>query len=228
MKFTLHTGFAALAMAWTVVPGATAWTAPPLKKTPPAAPQTNNAAGPRPLFDGQSFDGWEGNLEWFRIEQGAIVAGRLDKKIPRNEFLCTRTEFGDFELQLQFKVLGRGANAGVQLRSQRVPNHHEVAGYQADLGELWWGCLYDESRRNKVLMRPADEPKLLATLQREAWNRYRIRCEGRRIRTWINDVPAVDYSEADDAIPQRGILGVQIHGGPPSEAWYKDLVIEEL
>src|SRR6185436_13530183 len=103
------------------------------------------------LFDGKTFAGWEGNLKHFRIEDGAIVGGTLTEKIPRNEFLCTEQEYGDFELRLKFKVLGKGANAGVQFRSRRIPNHHEMRGYQADLGDGWWGSLYDESRRNKVL-----------------------------------------------------------------------------
>ena len=30
-----------------------------------------------PLFDGKSFKGWDGNLDHFRIEDGAIVGGSL-------------------------------------------------------------------------------------------------------------------------------------------------------
>lgn len=92
-----------------------------------------------PLFDGKTLAGWEENLDWFRVADGSIVAGKLDQKIPRNEFLCTDKDYGDFELRLKFKVIGRGANAGVQFRSRRIPNHHEVKGYQADLGDGWWG-----------------------------------------------------------------------------------------
>ncbi|MBL9122073.1 MAG: DUF1080 domain-containing protein [Planctomycetaceae bacterium] len=195
-------------------------------ETPPA-PARKEAAAWRPLFDGKTLDGWEGNLEWFRVADGAIVAGKLDQKIPRNEFLCTKREFGDFELKLKFKVLGQGANAGVQFRSQRIPNHHEVRGYQADLGDGWWGCLYDESRRNKILVR-APVAELAKVLQRDDWNDYTIRCEGKRIRLWINGFQTVDYTEPDDKIETQGVIGVQIHGGPPSEAWYKDIQLREL
>ena len=106
---------------------------------------------PTPLFDGKSFRGWEGDTnKSFRIQDGAIVGGTLQEKIPHNEFLCTERSYGNFELRLKFRVVG--ANAAVQIRSQRIPNHYEVRGYQADLGDpAWWGCLYDESRRNKVL-----------------------------------------------------------------------------
>lgn len=184
-------------------------------------------AGFEPLFDGRTLDGWEGNLNLFRVEQGAIVGGTLEKPIPRNEFLCTRDEYGDFELRLKFKVVGKGANAGVQLRSRRIPNHHEVRGYQADLGDGWWGSLYDESRRNKVLL-AADPQVIERVLKRDDWNDYTIRCLGPRIQLWINGEQTVDYTEPDAAIEPRGLIGLQIHGGPASEAWYRDIRIKKL
>ncbi len=183
--------------------------------------------GYKPLFDGKTFDGWEGNLKMFRIEDGAIVAGSLKEPIPRNEFLCTKQDYGNFELRVKFKVLGKGANAGIQIRSRRVPNHHEVSGYQADLGDGWWGALYDESRRNKVLVQP-DAEAVAKVLKRDDWNQYVIRCQGRHIQLWINDLQTVDYTEADESLEQTGIIGLQIHGGGPSEAWYKDIEIKQL
>ncbi len=180
-----------------------------------------------PLFDGKTLAGWEGDAKSFRVEDGAIVGGTLKQKIPRNEFLASEKEYGDFELRLKFKVLGKGANAGIQIRSQRIPEHHEMIGYQADLGDGYWGALYDESRRKKVLAGPqmADVEKVL---RRDDWNDYVIRCEGKRIRLSINGLETVDYTEADAAIPLTGRIALQIHGGPPSEAWYKDVAICEL
>jgi hypothetical protein len=187
----------------------------------------SKADGFESLFDGKTFEGWEGNLDVFRIEDGAIVAGSADKPVARNEFLCTKKEFGDFELRVKFKLVGKGANAGVQVRTKRIPNHHEVSGYQADMGDGWWGSLYDESRRNKILAK-ADEEKVLNVLKRDDWNEYRIRCEGPRIQLWINDQPTIDYTESDDKIERTGIIGLQIHGGPPSQASYKDIRIKKL
>lgn len=181
----------------------------------------------KPLFDGKTLAGWEGDQNVFRVEDGAIVGGSLKKPLPRNEFLCTTREYKDFELRLKFKLLGKGVNAGVQIRSQRVPKSHEMSGYQADLGDGYWGCLYDESRRNKVLGGPpaAERGK---PVKREDWNEYAIRCEGRRIQLWINGQQTLDYIEPDNTIPQSGLIGLQIHGGGPSEAWYKEIVIKEL
>jgi hypothetical protein len=181
------------------------------------------SAEPRALFDGKTLEGWEGDTNVFRIEDGAIVGGSRNKPVAHNDFLCTKEKFGNFELTCEFKLLGQGANAGIQLRSERVPNHFEVAGYQADMGGIFWGCLYDESRRNKVLVSPEDKKKLMAAIKQEDWNEYKIRCEGPRIQLWINGIQTVNYTEPDEKISRRGVIGLQIHGGPPSEAWYRKI-----
>jgi hypothetical protein len=180
-----------------------------------------------PLFDGTTFAGWEGNLQSFRIEDGAIVGGSLKAGVPHNDFLCTTKEYGDFELRLKFRLLGKGANGGVQIRSQRVPNHYEVSGYQADMADGYWGCLYDESRRNKILAGPppAERSKVAKIGD---WYEYVIRCQGPRIQLWVNGQQTVDYTEPDEKIPLKGIIGMQIHGGGPSEAWYKEIRIKDL
>ncbi len=176
------------------------------------------------LFDGTTFAGWEGATgELWRIDQGVIVVGREGVKQPHNDFLCTTKEYGDFELQLSYQ--NNNNNGGIQFRSQRVPNSHEVSGYQADLFKGGDGCLYDESRRRKMLARPT--PEVVAKLGLGAWNHYRIRAEGPRIQLWINDVQTVDYTEQDPAIPRRGIIGLQIHKNA-GVLRYRDLRIVEL
>jgi hypothetical protein len=59
-------------------------------------------------------------------------------------------------------------------------------------------------------------------------NDYVIRCEGPRIRLTVNGLQTVDYTEPDEKIPRTGIIGLQIHSGGPSEAWFKDITIVEL
>jgi hypothetical protein len=187
-------------------------------------------AAPIALFDGKSFAGWEGDTaKSWRIEQGAIVGGSLTEKVPHNEFLCTTKEFENFELRVKFKLIGKEGfvNGGVQFRSKRVPNDFEASGYQADLGDGFWGALYDESRRNKVLVMP-DKDVVAKAVKKDDWNEYVIRCEGPRIQLSINGVQTVDYTEPDAAIPRRGIIGLQIHGGGKAEAWYKEITVEEL
>lgn len=178
------------------------------------------------IFDGESFAGWEGDKSSFRVEDGAIVGGSLEKAIPRNEFLCTLKEYSDFELRLSFKLVGEG-NAGIQIRSRRVAGSHEMIGYQADIGMSYWGALYDESRRKRMLAKP-DEAELEKVLRRDGWNDYRIRCEGKRVEFWLNGYKTVDYVEPEAGIEQVGLIGLQVHGGGPSEIWYKDIVLKQL
>jgi len=180
-----------------------------------------------PLFDGKTFQGWEGNRTVFRIENGAIVGGSLDRALPHNEFLCTKKEYGNFELRLKCKLLGKTANGGIQVRSRRVPHHYEVSGYQADMAEQFWGNLYDESRRDKTLAGPSAETQR-KIVRAGDWNDYVIRCQGRHIQLWLNGHQTIDYREPDETLLQTGIIGLQIHGGPASEAWYKDIVIQPL
>ena len=182
------------------------------------------------LFDGKTFTGWEGDIDkTWKIEDGAIVGGSLAAVVPRNEFLCTKKSYGDFELKVKFKLVGdkAKANAGVQFRSKRIPNHHEVSGYQADVGQNYWGALYDESRRNKVLVQP-DAKLVEEIVKHDEWNDYTIRCEGPRIRLWLNGKLTVDFTEKDEKIERSGIIGLQIHGGAKAKAFYKDIRIVEL
>jgi hypothetical protein len=181
------------------------------------------------LFDGKTLDGWEGDLKTWRVEDGSIVGGSLDANVPRNEFLCTTKSYGDFELNVKFKLMGdkKSANAGVQFRTKRIPKHYEVSGYQADIGQGYWGALYDESRRNKVLAAPS--AKVLDKLVKEGdWNDYKIRAEGASIKLWLNGTLTVDYTEKDDKIERTGIIGLQVHGGGKTKVLYKDITIVEL
>ena len=187
-------------------------------------------AAPVALFNGQTFDGWEGETaKTWRIESGEIVGGSLTEKVPNNEFLATKKSYANFDLRLKFKLSTTPkSNAGVQIRSERITDPaHEMIGYQADLGEKYYGALYDESRRKTILAAPAPEI-LEKALKLGEWNEYRIRAEGGRIQLWINDTLTVDYTETDAAIVQKGRIALQIHGGPPAEVRYKDIVIEEL
>ncbi len=191
------------------------------------AADENKEEGFQAVFDGTTLEGWDGDAKVFRVDEGTIIGGQLKEKIPHNYFLSTQEKYGDFELRLDFKLIGADTNAGVQLRSARIPDHHEMIGYQADLGQNYWGALYDESRRNKILLAP-DKEKLAKVLKRDDWNSYRILCEGRHIQLWINDFQTVDYTEADEKIEQSGLIAVQIHGGGPGEAHYRNIRIRKI
>lgn len=183
------------------------------------------------IFDGRTFAGWDGDTEkTWRIEDGALVGGSLQERVPHNEFVATTRSFTNFVLRLQFKLEGTDGfiNAGVQVRSQRKPDHYEMIGYQVDMGDpSWWGSIYDESRRNKVLAQ-ADMEQVNRILRRNDWNQYEIHCEGKRVRAYINGLMTVDYTEEDDTIEQHGRIGLQIHGGGAAVVRYRDIYVMEL
>jgi hypothetical protein len=190
------------------------------------------AARAETLFDGKTLNGWEGDLQWWRVRDGVITGGSETEKVPRNLFLATTRSFQNFDLRLRIKLTGVPntgmINSGVQFRSLRVPNNTEMSGYQADAGEGWWGKIYDESRRKKVIAEPADLGKVAAAVKTGEWNDYRIRAEGPHIRTWLNGVPASDYTETEPNIAQDGHIALQIHGGGIALVQVKDVRIEEL
>lgn len=181
------------------------------------------------LFDGKTLDGWEGDEKVWRVQDGVIVGGSLQGN-KQNEFLASKKSFKDFVLKLEWKLVGTEGfvNSGVQIRSRRIDKPaNEMKGYQADIGKGYTGCLYDESRRNKMLIK-ADEKLIQATEKPGDWNLYEIRCEGPRVLLKVNGVQTIDYTEEDKSLEQEGLIGLQIHGGNKAEVFFRNITIEEL
>jgi hypothetical protein len=181
------------------------------------------------IFDGKTLDGWEGDEKVWRVADGVIVGGSLQGN-KQNEFLVTKKSYKDFVLKLEYKLVGTEGfiNSGVQIRSRRTekpPN--EMKGYQADIGKGYSGSLYDESRRNKTLIKPDDEVIKKAEKPGD-WNLYEIRCEGPRVVLKINGTQTIDYTEEDKTLEQEGQIGLQIHGGAKSEVSFRNITIEVL
>jgi len=131
---------------------------------------------------------------------------------------------------LKFKLEGTEGfiNAGVQFRSQRATDPaYEMIGYQADMGGKYYGVLYDESRRNKILAGP-DSITSASIVKPGDWNDYEIRAEEKRIQLFLNGRQTVDYTETDLNLPQTGIIGLQIHEGGKAKVSYKDISIRKI
>jgi hypothetical protein len=176
------------------------------------------------LFNGKDLEGWEqhsGTAE-YRVEDGAVVG----KTVPNtgNSFLCTKKKYGDFILELEFK-LPKGMNSGIQFRSafydkettveingkpKKFPADR-VHGYQFELDpsdRAYTGGVYDEARRG-WLFDLKDKPEARKAYKQEEWNKARIECRGESIKTFINDVPAADFT---DGLTKEGIIALQVHG----------------
>lgn len=177
-----------------------------------------------PLFNGKDLAGWEGDAKLWKVQEGSIFGD--SPGIPHNQFLATRETYGNFELRLQFRLRDGQGNTGVQFRSRRVPESTEVSGYQADIGEKYWGCLYDESRRNKILVLAPES--LAAKLRKDDWNDYSIRAVGDHITLTLNGVTTVDYREPDADIARSGIIALQVHSGPPLKVEFRNIRIRKL
>jgi hypothetical protein len=179
----------------------------------------------QPLFNGKDLTGWEGDSLLWIAEDGMLI-GR-SPGISYNDFLTTTERFGDFVLRLRFHLLNGTGNSGVQFRSERMTGSMEMIGYQADIGDTYWGSLYDESRRRKTLVQP-DAALLERVLRPDDWNDYEVMARGSHIQLKLNGETTVDYEETEPGIPASGLIAVQVHSGPALEIRFKDIEIQRL
>ena len=171
------------------------------------------------FFNGRDLIGWNAkNISFWSVEDGAIVGTAGKKPIPRNQFLWHETPVSDFYLSLTVKQTPYSANAGIQFRSAQTGTF--AHGYQADVGEGWWGALYHEHGR-KILARSADAGE--NNIKREDWNHYEILAVGQRI--WLAINGKVTVALRDKFGELEGRIAVQIHGGRPQTVAYKDLML---
>jgi hypothetical protein len=180
-------------------------------------------AGFRPLFDGKTLDGWDGDPRLWSVRDGAIVGSTEGVDLKHNSFLIYRKqEFGDFILRAQVKL--RNHNSGIQFRSEALPDW-VVRGYQADMAEgNWWGSIYDE-RGTRGVMVNGWKGKAEKVVRPGDWNDVEVRCEGDRIQVQVNGLVT---AELRDSARLKGIIALQLHQGPPMQVSFRNLRIKEL
>ena len=203
---------------------------------PPDTEPANESAGAESvhLFDGTSLDGWQnfggGN---FYVEDGAIV-GEAAPGLP-NSFLATNEQYGDFELEVEFKI-DPLLNSGVQIRSNTYPEETKTMrwggkfkedgskdilektwekdrfwGYQIEIDpteRAWSGTLYEEGGRG-FLHSPDDAKAPEGTFKQNEWNHFKIVAKGNHFQAWLNGVQTMDVK--DDLIAE-GYIALQLHG----------------
>ena len=196
-----------------------------------------------PLFNGTNLDGWvqRGGKAQYSVENGVIIGTTV--KGTGNSFLCTEKEYGDFILELDVKA-DKDLNSGIQIRSQcfdketaydfgtRTINISagRVHGYQVEvdhnLNRRWSGGVYDEGRRGWLFPLATNSPGSQAFKFGE-WNKYRIRCVGDSIKTWVNGVPAADLVDAETL---RGFIGLQVHNSETAglQVRFRNIRLQDL
>lgn len=180
-------------------------------------------AGFTPLVGDPTLADWQGEKQYWSFKDGVLTG--LSPGLDHNTFLATTKTQGDFVVSMDFRLRDGQGNSGLQFRSVLAPPH-EMSGYQADIGEGYWGSLYDETRRNKTLVAPPAEK--LKNLKKNEWNRYVVRAMGAHITLALAGTTTVDYHETDPKIARDGLIATQIHAGGPMRIEFSNLLIQPL
>lgn len=225
--------------------------APPYtpKQSDRPEPVAADEPGFQPIFDGRTLSGWEGNPAYWRVEGGSIV-GEITAAtvIKSNTFVVWRGgRPRDFELKLQYRITPEG-NSGVNYRSAIVPdpvtpaNMFAMRGYQCDLDgrKQYPGNNYEEKGRLFLAVRGqmthvvgGRVPVLLATIGdtdelarsvTDDWNAMHLIVRGNTFTHMING--RLMTVVVDDDAPNRpvdGLIGMQVHAGPPMKVEYRNI-----
>jgi type 1 glutamine amidotransferase len=204
------------------------------------------------IFDGKSLDGWDGNPEFWRVEDGTIT-GQTTAENPTkgNTFLIWRGgEVGDFELKLEYKIMNH--NSGVQYRSFEVPdNKWVVGGYQADIeggdtysginyGERFGGILANRGQKTvvtagekgkakvEVVETIGDSKEIQSKIKKQDWNEYHIKAKGFTFEHRINGVLTSVCTDERPEHRASGILALQLHAGPPMQVQFRNIQLKQL
>jgi serine/threonine-protein kinase len=150
--------------------------------------------------------GWKGLPAHWQVKAGTLTGTSFPAGVEFNTFLCSDRTYRDFELRFQVRVKGAKPNSGVQIRSKLTdPGSFVVVGPQCDIGEDFWGNLFQEGPGAHTLVQA--RPGVLATIRKDEFNDYHIRCIGRRVRIAVNHFVTVD--EDVPTLPAEGVIAWQ-------------------
>jgi hypothetical protein len=174
------------------------------------------------LFNGSDLKGWKqlGGKATYEVSGDEIVGTTVFDQ--PNSFLVTESNYGDFVLELEFK-LDAEMNSGLQFRSESKPDYQNgrVHGYQMEIDpstRAWTGGIYDEGRR-EWLYTMEYNPEAKNAYKKNDWNKARIECIGNVLRTWVNGIAT---AHVVDNLTPKGFIALQVHSiGKPEEAGQK-------
>ena len=215
--------------------------------------QQPDAQGFVPLFNGKNLDGWEGNPDIWRAEDGCIV-GQTEadgpKKLTYNTFLILKDQkFDNFVIRFDIR-LTKGGNSGVQYRSWVLEGGQpfRVAGYQGDFdgdnnysgicyGEGFRGILANRGQESeigdnhqpKMTNEFATSDSLKEKIKTEDWNQYEISANDYTFIHKINGyLTSVCIDKDKEMRRDSGIIAIQAHVGPPMKVEIKNIRIKKL
>jgi hypothetical protein len=246
--------FSAVLLAQSPAPSPAPTAAPAAATKAPAAPAVTppaNDEGFVDIFDGKTLTGWDGDPKYWRVENGCMVGEITPETIVRrNTFIIWRGGTPkDFELKVEYRISDRG-NSGVNYRSIELTDAKwSLAGYQADIDGQgrYNGQNYEERGRTFLARRgeavridATSKPGVIASLGEPAalqsfvktgdeWNTYHLIIRG-NILTHILNGHVMSLVVDDDAAKRRfdGLIGVQVHVGPPMKVEYRSFRLKTL
>jgi hypothetical protein len=197
------------------------------------------------------FQDWDGDPKFWRIENGAIVGESApDKQVNPNTFIIWKGGTpGDFELKAEIKM--SAGNSGIQYRSKMLPpgpNGHawRLGGYQMDMdfNNTYPGHLYEEAGRGFLTNRGTisyiapDGTKgtigtletaemLKATFKPGDWNQFHLIARGGTLVHIVNGhVTSVTIDDDLKGRSMAGLIGFQLHTGPPMKLEIRNVAIK--
>lgn len=180
------------------------------------------------LFNGKDLTGWDGNPEVWSVKDG-YISGQIPKLEGGNTFLVFKVPFYDFVLEAEWILVDGKGNSGIQYRSKqsvRGANKWVVKGYQADIGNGWFGKLYEEGGRGVLAGKYKNKPVIKKD---NGWNTYKITAHGTKLTQEINGAVTI---ELDDKDPKKaakaGIIGLQYHSPGGFEVRYRNIRIKSI
>lgn len=179
------------------------------------------AKGWKSIFDGKTLKGWRLEKGYWQVKDGAIV-GDKGGDTPHHHYLFTDKDYSDFEMHIDVKMVGY--NSGVCCRIQPT-SFDDVPGYQVDMGDGYWGCLWDEHHRQKKIFDfPKEEAEKI--LRKEDWNHYYFKCVGSHVAIYLNGVKTAE-GEDPGGFPS-GPIGFQLCHGGNTVASFKNIYVKLL
>ena len=174
------------------------------------------------LFNGKDLTGWKayGTEKWY-VENGELIAASGPDKAYG--YLGTTKNYKDFILEVQFKQEANG-NSGIFIRS--TIEGVKISGWQVEVAppNKHTGGIYESYGRG-WLIKPTEAKE--KALQKDAWNKMKIKVVGSTVTTWLNGEEMVQLE--DEKIGQGvGFIALQIHDGGGIKVRWKDLKITEL